>query len=266
MLREHFRCVPPIIAYSNGFYDGFIQPLRIPKASERLDPPLVDIYVPSGVRTSRDINRQEAQAIADEIEAIVSNPTVRRQDAGCGFTAGTGPGAVHRHRRPIPGGRDGTPAAPVRVRRRPVFQGSERDIMFLSMVVDPSNSRALSGNMFEQRFNVAASRARDRMYLVRSVQLADLSHADLRRGLLAALRQAPGWFGRRGAKPHRPMRVRIRAGRLPEPRTAAAIELSRRFGPDRSGSTSWSKARTTPDWRSSAMGMISTGPTAGLPT
>jgi very-short-patch-repair endonuclease len=57
--------------------------------------------------------------------------------------------------------------------------------LFLSMVVDPTNCKALSGNMFEQRFNVAASRARDRMYLVRSVQLADLSHADnLRRGLL----------------------------------------------------------------------------------
>ncbi|MHB8345986.1 MAG: DUF559 domain-containing protein [Acidiferrobacterales bacterium] len=37
----------------------------------------------------------------------------------------------------------------------------------------------------EQRYNVAASRARDRMYLVRSVQVSDLSHADnLRRSLL----------------------------------------------------------------------------------
>jgi very-short-patch-repair endonuclease len=65
-----------------------------------------------------------------------------------------------------------------------LFQGSERDIMFLSMVVDPTNCRALSGNTFEQRFNVAASRARERMYLVRSVQLTDLSHVDLRRGML----------------------------------------------------------------------------------
>jgi very-short-patch-repair endonuclease len=39
--------------------------------------------------------------------------------------------------------------------------------------------------MFEQRFNVAASRARDRMYLVRSVTAADLSDKDLRSGLLA---------------------------------------------------------------------------------
>ncbi len=57
--------------------------------------------------------------------------------------------------------------------------------MFLSMVVDPQACKALSGNTAEQRFNVAASRARDRMYLVRSVQLSDLSHLDLRAGLLS---------------------------------------------------------------------------------
>ena len=63
-------------------------------------------------------------------------------------------------------------------------QGSERDIMFLTMVVDRDNCHANAGLPFEQRFNVAASRARDRMYLVRSVQLAELSPNDaLRRGL-----------------------------------------------------------------------------------
>jgi very-short-patch-repair endonuclease len=39
--------------------------------------------------------------------------------------------------------------------------------------------------MFEQRFNVAASRARDRMYLVRSISTADLSDRDIRTGLLS---------------------------------------------------------------------------------
>jgi very-short-patch-repair endonuclease len=68
----------------------------------------------------------------------------------------------------------------------PTFQGSERDIIFLSMVVDPKNCHAVSGLAYEQRFNVAASRARDRMYLVRSVQMSELSPADaLRRSLLA---------------------------------------------------------------------------------
>lgn len=65
-----------------------------------------------------------------------------------------------------------------------LFQGSERDIMFLSLVVSPGNCHAVSQMMHQQRFNVAASRARDRMYLVRSVNLSDLSTVDLRRGLL----------------------------------------------------------------------------------
>jgi very-short-patch-repair endonuclease len=64
------------------------------------------------------------------------------------------------------------------------FQGSERDIMFISLVVDPNDCKAVAGNMFEQRFNVAASRARDRMYLVRSVEASDLSERDLRLTLL----------------------------------------------------------------------------------
>jgi very-short-patch-repair endonuclease len=39
--------------------------------------------------------------------------------------------------------------------------------------------------MFYQRFNVAASRAQDRMYLVRSVSASDLSDKDLRMTLLS---------------------------------------------------------------------------------
>ena len=56
--------------------------------------------------------------------------------------------------------------------------------MFLSMVVDNRNCKAVSGNIFDQRFNVAASRARDRMYLVHSVKASNLSEKDLRLTLL----------------------------------------------------------------------------------
>jgi hypothetical protein len=38
MMREHFRCVPPIIAYSNRtFYQNQILPLRIPEHPKGLD-------------------------------------------------------------------------------------------------------------------------------------------------------------------------------------------------------------------------------------
>jgi very-short-patch-repair endonuclease len=51
----------------------------------------------------------------------------------------------------------------------PVFQGRERDIMLVSMVVGPGDRAAANRSDMHQRFNVALSRARDRMYLFRSV-------------------------------------------------------------------------------------------------
>lgn len=186
MLREHFRCVPPIIAYSNRvFYKGGIQPIRIPKASERIDPPLVDVYAPTGIRDSHDCNDTEAQVIAQEIEALLGNEKFAKRSIGVvsllGMEQAKHIDSVVRRRCD----------AGELIRRRfecgdaRTFQGSERDIMFLSLVVDPQACKAVSGNMFDQRFNVAGSRARDRMYLVRSVKVSDLSNKDLRLTLLS---------------------------------------------------------------------------------
>jgi very-short-patch-repair endonuclease len=188
MLREHFRCVEPIIAYSNhAFYGGRILPLRVPRASERIDPPLVDLYVPHGVRGRNDVNDGEARAIADEIAAMIADPRFAGRTIGVVTLLG---GLAHaRHV-------DATVRArcdPLELMRRrfavgdaPTFQGSERDVMFLSLVVDRDNCHASAGLAFEQRFNVAASRARDRMVLVRSVRMDELSPNDaLRRELLA---------------------------------------------------------------------------------
>jgi len=80
------------------------------------------------------------------------------------------------------------------------FQGDERDVMFLSMVDSAEGSPlALRQHpMFKQRFNVAASRARDQMWVVHSLDIPnDLKADDLRRRLLehclepAAARGAP---------------------------------------------------------------------------
>lgn len=185
MLREHFRCVPTIISYSNqAFYGNQIQPLRIPKASERLDPPLVDIFARGGVRDGRDLNKLEAEAILEEIKAIVADPKMAGRTLGVVSLLGLDQAKhidtlVRMHI-------DGKELLDREFYcgDARMFQGGERDIMFLSMVVSAGDCRALSGVQYEQRFNVAASRARDRMYLVRSVELAELSPADLRRGLL----------------------------------------------------------------------------------
>jgi very-short-patch-repair endonuclease len=51
-----------------------------------------------------------------------------------------------------------------------VFQGKERDIVLLSMVECPQTCTSKTALQFQQRFNVALSRARDREYLFRSVK------------------------------------------------------------------------------------------------
>jgi very-short-patch-repair endonuclease len=144
----------------------------------------VDLFVPSGTRDSHDCNRDEAQAIAQEIEALLSNEQFGNRSIGVVSLLGM---EQAKHIDSVV--RERCDAAEL-LRRRfecgdaRTFQGSERDIMFLSLVVDRQRCKAVSGNMFDQRFNVAASRARDRMYLVRSVKMSDLSDKDLRLTLL----------------------------------------------------------------------------------
>ena len=70
------------------------------------------------------------------------------------------------------------------------FHGDEHDVMFLSMVDIPIGGPSpLRGdgpdNIFRKRFNVAASRARDQMWVVHSVDPdTDLKPGDIRRRLI----------------------------------------------------------------------------------
>ena len=187
MLKEHFRCAPPIIEYSKReFYNHELRPLRLPTASERLDPPLVDVMIEDGYRRGKE-NPPEARFIVDEITAIANDPSMSERSIGVvsllgheqalaiwnGLTEELGPEVMQRHRILCGDAR--------------TFQGNERDIMFLSMVAAPNElGSSPSGRASDQRFNVAASRAKDRMYLVRSVEPDELSERDLlRRGLIA---------------------------------------------------------------------------------
>jgi very-short-patch-repair endonuclease len=169
MLKEHFRCVPAIIEFSNReFYQNDIVPLRIPHVSERLDPPLIDVYVRGGFRKG-DVNDPEAQAILQEIQAILADPSLDGRTIGVVTLLGTDQ-AAHIHKLVT------THISPVDVVKRqiavgppPVFQGRERDIMLISMVLAPGDHSAQNRADQNQRFNVALSRARDREYLFRSV-------------------------------------------------------------------------------------------------
>lgn len=170
MLKEHFRCVPAIIEFSNReFYNGDIKPLRVPKANERLDPPLIDVYVKGGYRKG-DVNEAEVLAIVEEVEAIIENPAMAGRSIGIVTLMGNEQAKRINdliNERLTPGDIVGRKIA---VGPPPVFQGRERDIMMVSMVLVPGNHTAAMIAGQQQRFNVALSRARDRMYLFRSVE------------------------------------------------------------------------------------------------
>ena len=153
MLQEHFRCVEPIIRFSFRFYTEPIVPLRIAKASERLDPPLIDVYVPHGSRGKEKINHAEAIAIIDEIERLVNDPAYKGRSIGCVSLIGgdqaqymqklllerIGPAKFLEHR--------------IACGDAPTFQGKERNIMFVSMVARSGHVSAQTSLLFQQRFN-----------------------------------------------------------------------------------------------------------------
>jgi very-short-patch-repair endonuclease len=188
ILREHFRCVEPIIRFSSRFYKDSLIPLRLPKASERLDPPLVDIYVPHG-RKKKEINEAEADVIVAEIAKMVADPAFETRSIGVISLIGNvqanliytrllaelGAEVVEKHR--------------IMCGNAATFQGQERDVVVLSMVACPATAVAQTSRMFEQRFNVASSRARDRLILVRSVSSSDLGNPeDLKLALIEHFR------------------------------------------------------------------------------
>lgn len=197
MLKEHFRCVEPIIRFSTRFYTQPLIPLRVPTASERMDPPLIDIFVRDGRRRGKTkINPREAEVIVEEIAAIVADPAqatigVEQKPRSIGVISLIGaPQAALIQRMLLERlGEEAFLLHQIVCGDSASLQGNERDIVFLSMVADPSNRHSQTAQQYAQRFNVALSRARDRMYLVRSVHLDHLNPKDLKASVIQHFRQ-----------------------------------------------------------------------------
>ena len=184
MLREHFRCARPIIEFSKReFYRHDLQPLRVPTLPERLSPPLVDVHI-KGARRSGNVNDAEARALVNEIKLIIADPRCAGRSIGVVSLLGTDQARwIFRILR------EEVSAKEILARRITVgdartFQGKERDIMLLSMVATPEAKMTATSSTFQQRFNVAASRARDQMILFRSVDISDLDESDLKAKLI----------------------------------------------------------------------------------
>ncbi len=191
LLREHFRCVEPIIRFSSRFYQNLLVPMRLPKASERLDPPLVDILVRDGEKTG-EVNRREADVIIEEVRRMSEDPAFAGRTIGIVSLIGDKQAKLINDRLMTELGSEIMERHRIRCGNASTFQGQERDVVLLSMVVSPNQAVAQRMRMFEQRFNVAMSRARDRLILVRSVTASDLKPDDLKLHIIEHFRNPMG--------------------------------------------------------------------------
>ena len=185
-LREHFRCAREIIEFSNNLcYDGEITPLRDTSRSA-LKPPVV-LHRVNGCR-NRKINEVEVRETAGLVAAAIKHPAYQGKTIGVISMVGQDQAdaidtflAQHvdypdrTERRLV----CGTPAQ---------FQGDERDIVFISMVDAPADGGPLPKQErpdYKQRLNVAASRARDQLWVISSLDPAlHLKNGDLRKRFL----------------------------------------------------------------------------------
>lgn len=192
MLREHFRCVPEIIGFSNMLsYDYKIKPLRDASSSTLL-PAVVNYRVADGQRMGRfKTNPKEAEAIVALMKACME------QDEYQGKTFGVisllGDEQVKIIQREIEQEIDAKEIVSRNILcgNSANFQGDERDVVFLSLVDSGDGTGPLSmmgfgvDDAMRKRYNVAASRARDQLWVVHSLDAAnDLKPGDMRKRLI----------------------------------------------------------------------------------
>ena len=196
VLREHFRCMPEIIQFSNDLcYAPNGTPLDPLRASppDRLEP-LVLRHVPDGYRTGSAQNAQnppEADAIVAQIAECIADP--RYAKATMGVISLQGEAQSRLIERELL-----ERVAPEDIEERRLicgdayaFQGDERAVVFLSLVAadrdengQPRRIGTLADESAKQRFNVAASRARDQLWLFHTAARDELSQKCMRRKLL----------------------------------------------------------------------------------
>ena len=190
MLREHFRCVPEIIGFSNMLsYDYKIKPLR-DAGSSNLIPAVVNYRVTEGKRLDNKTNPNEAKAIVALMQACLEQPEYAGKTFGAISLLGDEQVSVLQ--RLIEENIDHKELIDRRILcgNASHFQGDERDVIFLSVVDSGTGKGVLGlipdpGEARKKRYNVAASRARDQLWVVDSLDSAiDLQPQDIRKKLI----------------------------------------------------------------------------------
>ena len=191
MLKEHFRCVPEIIGYSNKTsYDLKIKPLR-ESGSSNLKPAVINYKVPGMRDEKRKINELEAKTVVSLIKACMEMKEYA--DSSFGVISLLGDEQSDLIQKMIVEKIDVTDIEKhdILCGNSSHFQGDERDVIFLTMVDSNSGEVPLrvmtdgTESARKKRYNVAASRAKNQMWVVNSLDVDnDLKTGDIRKEFL----------------------------------------------------------------------------------
>jgi very-short-patch-repair endonuclease len=184
MLREHFRCLPEIIEFSNQLaYNDGILPLREQPADSAWHS-VIDVHVPDGYREpGTDTNPPEAGYIVAKIAELCADPRYDGKTFGVISLLGDAQAQLIQGKLIERLGEQEMERRKIRCGNAYHFQGDERHVMFLSAVVAAGEGRrigAMTKEADRQRMNVAASRARDQMWCIRSISADELHPDDVR--------------------------------------------------------------------------------------
>ncbi len=190
-LKEHFRCMPEIIRFSNNYFYHASPLIPLKQfGSDRLEPVLTE-YIEDGYKegtTGKVYNKPEAQRLVERIAECCADPVYEGKTFGVITLNGHQQSALIEELLLNEIDAQEYEDRKLMIGTAYAFQGDERDIIFISMVDAPMDGRRcrMVGSAEKQReFNVAASRAKEQMILFHSATLNDLKMECLQYKLLS---------------------------------------------------------------------------------
>lgn len=188
-LQEHFRCAPEIIRFSNDLCYTSAPLIPLKQCPPNRLKPLIAEYVPSGYRegnASSAVNLPEAEVLVQRVKECVDDRRYDGMSMGVIVLQGDAQAKVIENLLVKAVGTEEMQERKLLCGNPYSFQGDERDVIFLSMVAAKGETKigAMVKEADMRRFNVAASRAREQMWLFHSVTDNDLSKDCVRRRLL----------------------------------------------------------------------------------
>lgn len=197
VLKEHFRCLPEIIEFSNSnFYGNEINCLKIRGKENTIKEPIKSIFVEGAtvkrISASNLLNEKEVNKIIDILKEIENDYSYKDKTIGIIALQNSTPHINYIYSEIWKNfSSEFMNERKIKVGNAYDFQGDERDVIILSMVTskiqedgEVNHIMAMTKKEYERSFNVAASRAKEQSILVYSVKPEELNNNCLRYKLI----------------------------------------------------------------------------------